>query len=272
LALHPEPGQTFDAFIRSRPHRPDMVRRKLYVQPLDAFPSGQSPSLERLNQFAEAFFTRAVDVLPVMHVSGSGITTRLHPSTLQTQLLTGDILALLQPQLPGDGSCVVGITMHALCPQASWNFVFGQAALHERVGVYSFARYAPHWAGTQGTDAETLMLRRSCKVLAHETTHLFGLQHCLFFACVMHGSNHLAESDARPLHFCPVDLHTLYDSVRFDVVDRYRRLLAFSREVGFADDVHWLAQRLELLQGGAPETAVSPHGHPRPQHASAPHR
>ena len=253
LARHPEPGQTFDAFVRSRPHQLDPVRRKLYVQPLDAFPLGQSPSLERLTQFAEAFFTLAVEVLPVLHIAGSGITTRINPSTRQRQLLTGDILALLQRRLPGNGYCVVGITMHDLYPHPSWNFVFGQAALHERIGVYSFARYAPPWAGAPTTDGEMLMLRRSCKVLAHETAHMFGIQHCIFFACLMNGSNHLAESDARPLHLCPVDLRKLYDSVRFDVVDRYRRLLAFSREVGFADEAHWLAQRLASLQGGASE-------------------
>jgi archaemetzincin len=33
--------------------------------------------------------------------------------------------------------------MEDLYPEPSWNFVFGQASLNERVGVYSFARYGP---------------------------------------------------------------------------------------------------------------------------------
>src|SRR2546428_10758471 len=28
----------------------------------------------------------------------------------------------------------------------------------------------------------------------------FGIQHCIFFNCLMNGSNHLDESDRRPLH------------------------------------------------------------------------
>jgi hypothetical protein len=32
--------------------------------------------------------------------------------------------------------------------------------------------------------------RPLCKVLAHETAHLFGLAQCIFFNCVTNGSNH----------------------------------------------------------------------------------
>jgi len=95
--------------------------------------------------------------------------------------------------------------MTDLYPEPSWNFVFGQASLRERVGVYSFARYDSAFYGeARDRDYETLLLRRSCKVLAHETGHMFGLAHCIYFNCLMNGSNHLAESDRRPLHLCPV--------------------------------------------------------------------
>ncbi len=45
--------------------------------------------------------------------------------------------------------------------------------------------------------------RRSIKVLTHETGPMFGLTHCICFRCVVNGSNHLQESDRRPLHLCP---------------------------------------------------------------------
>jgi hypothetical protein len=35
---------------------------------------------------------------------------------------------------------------------------------------------------------------------------LISLEHCIFFRCIMNGSNHLDESDARPMFFCPVCL------------------------------------------------------------------
>ena len=71
-------------------------------------------------------------------------------------------------------------------------------------------RYDPAFYGKPQTpDYGALVLRRSCKVLAHETAHIFGLAHCIYFSCLMNGSNHLAESDRRPLHLCPVCLREL---------------------------------------------------------------
>jgi archaemetzincin len=63
----------------------------------------------------------------------------------------------------------------------------------------------------------------------------------------MNGSNHLAESDARPLHLCPVDLRKLQWSIGFDVVERYRRLRDFHRQTEFEDEAQWLDKRLRFI-------------------------
>lgn len=63
----------------------------------------------------------------------------------------------------------------------------------------------------------------------------------------MNGSNHLAESDARPLHLCPVDLRKLQWSIGFEVVERYRRLRDFHRQTGFEDEGQWLDKRLRFI-------------------------
>jgi archaemetzincin len=76
---------------------------------------------------------------------------------------------------------------------------------------------------------------------------MFGIEHCVWFRCLMNGSNHLAESDARPLHLCPVDLRKLQWSTGFDVVKRYRRLLDFHRQEGFEDEAQWLDKRLRFI-------------------------
>ena len=56
LAVHREPGQTFEEYRRSHPNRPDTQRRIIYLQPLGAFPEQQSPSLEKLREYAARFF------------------------------------------------------------------------------------------------------------------------------------------------------------------------------------------------------------------------
>ena len=249
LAVHREPGQTFEQFRGSRPIRPDAHRRIIYLQPLGVFPEQQSPSLEKLREYAAAFFQTEVKALSPVSVDTGGFTSRTNSMTRRRQILTEDVLRWLKGKLPADGFCLLAITMEDLYPEPSWNFVFGQASMTERVGVYSFARYDPAFYGeARGKDYQALLLRRSGKVLTHETGHMFGLAHCVHFACVMNGSNHLQESDRRPLHLCSVCLRKLQFSVGFDVVKRYRDLASFDKEAGFTDEARWLARRLAEIQ------------------------
>jgi archaemetzincin len=250
LAAHPEPGQTFAQFVQSGPNRPDQKRSIIYLQPLGEFPKGEAPPVDMLREYAAAYFAMEVRVLPPLSLSGQNITTRRNPITANRQLLTTDILERLRKMVPNDAFCLLGITMEDLYPEPSWNFVFGQASLRERVGVYSFARYDPAFYGEpRGKDYDKILLRRSGKVLVHETGHMFGLLHCIHFRCVLNGSNHLAESDARPMHECPVDLRKLHHSIGFDVARRYAALYRFYRKAGFDDEADWTRQRLEWIVG-----------------------
>jgi archaemetzincin len=197
LAVHPEQGQTFDEFTASPPNRPSGSRRIIYLQPLGEFVPDRSPPIEKLREFASGFFAIEVKALPAVSLDKSKFTTRRNPNTGNVQVLTGGVLHFLKSRLPADAFCELAITMEDLYPEPSWNFVFGQASLRERVGVYSFARYDPAFYGeARGHDYETVLLRRSCKVLAHETGHMFGLAHCTFFNCLMNGSNHRPKAIA----------------------------------------------------------------------------
>ena len=248
LAVHDEPGQTFDEFKASRPNRPTQERHVIYLQPLGDFVSDRSPSIEKLREFAAAFFAMETKVLPPTAPDASKFTSRRNPYTGNVQILTSDVLNFLKARVPPDAFCVIAITMEDLYPDPSWNFVFGQASLRERVGVYSFARYDPAFYGeARATSYETLLSRRSCKVLAHETGHMFGLAHCTFFNCLMNGSNHLAESDRRPLHLCPVCLRKLQWSIGFDVLERYRALEKVCRADGSLDEADWFSRRIKAL-------------------------
>jgi archaemetzincin len=250
LAVHRETGQTFDAFVKSKPNRPTKIRSNIYLQPLGQFPKAQLPLVQTLTEYAAAYFTMQMELLPSLALSDSNVTTRINQFTKNRQILTADVLAILKKNLPADAFCLLAITMEDLYPEPSWNFVFGQASFRERVGVYSFARYDPAFYGEKrGKDYEKIILRRSCRVLAHETAHMFGLKHCIYFRCVLNGSNHLQESDARPLHFCPVCLRKLQHSIRFDVVTRYHRLRKFSQKAAFNDETRWLTNRLEWITG-----------------------
>ncbi len=250
LAEHPETGQTFDEFLRVDRNKPNAIRNKIYLQPLGQFTEDRSPSLEMLKAYAAAYFVMDVKCLPALAISSSKLTTRINPFSGNKQILTRDVLMLLKKRLPSDAFCVLAITMQDLYPHPSWNFVFGQASLRNRVGVFSFARYDPTFYGEKrGKDYQEILLRRSCKVLVHETSHMFSLKHCIFFRCVLNGSNHLQESDARPLSMCPVCLRKLQSSIGFDIVQRYRKLLLFYQKVGFDHEKRWVSNRLKRILG-----------------------
>jgi len=251
LANHREPGQTFHQFLRAQRNEPVGQRRVIYLQPLGAFPEGVNPSLSHLRAFAEAYFQLSVTVLPVREIEDPGFTTRRNPHTGNTQVLAPDVLRWLTRVLPGDGFCILAITMTDLYPEPSWNFVFGQASLDERVGVFSFARYDPRFYGEErGADYRRVLLRRSCKVLAHEAGHMFGMHHCIYYACGMTGSNHLGESDARPVHLCPICLRKLHASVGFDMVKRYQALERFYTNAGLEAEAAWIGERLPAIRDG----------------------
>ena len=248
LAVHPEPGQTFVDFVKGSPNKPDAIRNKIYLQPLGDFPQNRSPSLKTMREYTATYFMMDVEVLAPLAIDGAIFTTRINPFTRNRQILTADVLALLKKRLPVDAFCLLAITMEDLYPDPSWNFVFGQASPRERVGVFSFARYDPAFYGEErGRKYQEVLLRRSCKVLVHETGHIFSLEHCIYFRCVMNGSNHLQESDSRPLSLCPVCLRKLQFSIGFDVEDRYRRLLGFYQQIAFHDDARWVSNRLKWI-------------------------
>ncbi len=225
----------------------------IYLQPLGGFPQG-SPDLEAVASYTAAFFQMDVRTLAPEEIDGRRFRVRIHPGTRQPQMLTTPILAWLHERLPADAHCLMAVTMADLYPRDDWNFVFGQASLQERVGVFSFARSDPGFFGEpRPDDVDNLVLQRSAKTLLHEIAHTFGLRHCIFFECVENGSNHQAESDRRPQHLCPVCLRKLQFAEGFDLEQRYRDLAFFYSVHGWSPEEAWVARRLAKLRPSAPE-------------------
>jgi archaemetzincin len=246
LASHAEPGQTYDDWLASRPNLPDATRRKIHFLPIGEFNPQRAPSLEALREIAAAWFhPMPVEILPTIPDDALQVASRIHPATKQKQWRSDQILTSLPNKLPADSYCMVAITMTDLYPGDSWNFVFGQASLRSRVGIFSFARYHPAFHGEPTTpETPNLILRRAAKVLVHETGHLFGIRHCIYHECNLNGANHLQEMDASPLHLCPVCLRKIHHATRFDPVTRYSALKTFYQKHNFTHELAWTNQRI----------------------------
>ncbi len=77
---------------------------------------------------------------------------------------------------------------------------------------FSFNKADSYWfdctpAANLNWEYSTELIRRLGRLGAHELLHLFNIQHCLHYECMMNGSGHLEEDFRQPLLLCPVDLY-----------------------------------------------------------------
>ena len=127
-----------------------------------------------------------------------------------------------------------------LYPGTGWNYVFGEASLSRRVGVYSLARYGARFYGLAETpESRARLVRRALSVVAHETGHMFSLAHCTLYECVKNGANSLEEMDGHPLWLCPACLRKLHWNLGFDLRRRYAELRAFYARHDLGDVAAW---------------------------------
>jgi archaemetzincin len=250
LAEYDEPGQTVGEYrLALSALKPTQEQKALYMLPLGQFQSGAAPSLAKLREFCAAFFgmeTRLLGSIPLDKVPAK---RRIFGVSRKLQLLTTDILQWLPGYKQRDAYSIIAVTMEDLYPDEAWNFVYGEAMLEGGAGVFSFARYDPVFYGEKRNEqAGALILRRSCKVLAHETGHMFGLLHCVFFECLMNGSNHLKEADEQPIHLCSVCLRKLQLSADFDLMKREEELLKFYEGNALKEEAGWTRRRIEKMR------------------------
>jgi archaemetzincin len=247
LAEHHEDGQTYRQYVASRPNRVDHHRRVIYVQPLGEFTELQRKIINLTAEFMGVYFTLPVKVLPDLPLSLiPDEARRIHPSWGDHQILTTYVLEkLMRPRLPADACAMIALTTSDLWPGEGWNFVFGQASLRDRVGVWSIYRNGDP---AESNDAFLLCLKRTLQTATHETGHMFSMAHCTLYECNMCGSNHRAESDRRPLALCPHCLAKLCYATRAEPEERFEQLVKFCRANGLAKEADFWEKSLAALQ------------------------
>ena len=243
--VHREPGQTFEQYVGGGSAIfPTMARSTLVVQPLGTF-SGANERIVRTVALAlEAHFglrTRlaqpiALDIPPEARRGSRGFGE---------QALTKHLLAALEQRLPDDAMAYVAFTEMDLFPEASWNFVFGQASLQQRVGVWSLARNGDPSSDDLGYRRALL---RAVKTATHEVGHMFGMHHCTAYRCNMAGVNSLEEGDRSPSWLCPECLAKVSWVTATRAEDHLRRMQVFVSDLdGLGHESDHYAKSLEAL-------------------------
>ncbi|HOD81917.1 MAG: Peptidase family M54 [Planctomycetes bacterium ADurb.Bin126] len=247
LASHPEPGQTFEQYLAGRPTLPRRPRNVIYIQPLGEFTQPQRKIVTLTADFMGRYFALAVKVQPDLPLAlVPAKARRTHPTWGDKQILTSYVLDdILKPRLPKDAAAFIAFTASDLWPGEGWNFVFGQASLSERVGVWSIYR---NGEPDKGEAAFRLCLLRTLKTATHETAHMFGLWHCTKYECNMCGSNNRDESDRRPVALCPECLAKVCWACQADPAERFGSLIEFCARHGLKDEAAFLEKSRKAIR------------------------
>lgn len=246
LYAHPEPEQSFAEYMASDPALPRGARRVLYVEPLGGFAPAQREVLARTEEFLGLYFNLPVKPLPELPLAlVPARARRAQPGTGYEQLLTSYILGeLLKPRVPADGAALLAFTAWDLWPRPTWSYVFGEASLGDRVGVWSLFRYGDP---ALGEEAFRRCLRRAIATASHETGHMFSLPHCARYACNMNGSDSLEESDRQPLTLCPDCLAKLCWATGTRPQKQLKKLADFCARNGLKEDEAAYQKQLAAL-------------------------
>jgi archaemetzincin len=235
LAEHDEPGQTFAEYLEARPVRKSHDLHTIYLCLVGDFSEAQRSILDHVRDYLALFFYCPVKVQrQIALASIPARARRTHPSWGDQQVLTGYVLhEILKPERPADALAYLALTASDLWPGKGWNFVFGEANLRERTGVWSIYRN-----GDPGESeaAFRLCLRRTLGTASHELCHILTMWHCIAFRCLMNGSNHQEERDRRLLHLCPVCLRKLCWNLRVEPVPYLSKLNPFCQDNGLGPE------------------------------------
>lgn len=246
LARFKEPGQTFRQYYNCNPTVPTKIRNTLYIQPIGDFTKPQMKIITLTTRYLGIFYDVPVKTLTTLPLSAIPASARRqHPSWGMDQILSTYVLdTVLKPHRPKDACALIAFTASDLWPGEGWNFVFGQASLRERVGVWSIYRN-----GDPGDNKEAflLCLRRTLKTGTHETGHMFSIKHCTAYECGMCGCNHREESDRRPLWFCTECMAKVCWATRVMPVPRFRKLSAFCATYGLKKEAEFYQRCITTL-------------------------
>lgn len=250
LAEHKENGLTFEQFVKRYPEPTPSSLSTLYIQPIGDFGPTQQKLVDATAQCLGLFYGRHVKTLPTI-----GLKTipqdaqRVNEYTQQTQILTTYVLdMILKPKRPEDALAVLALSAEDLWPGKGWNFVFGQASLSERVGVWSIQRFGDP---AESPEAYRRCLERTLGTALHETGHMLGIPHCIAHKCGMNGSNSLPESDRTPLHFCAECQPKVWWTCNLKPNTHLTELIKFAKAEKLDDAAVYWQQALEALQESA---------------------
>ena len=71
--------------------------------------------------------------------------------------------------------------------------------------------------------------------MVHEIGHMFGLKHCIYYECILNGSNGSFELRHPDRTLCPICLAKLKLNIKFDIRERTTHMIEACHAIGFTE-------------------------------------
>ena len=245
LGKYHEDGQTFEEYLRSKPVRRSDKLAKIYICFIGDFTPQQREVLKAVEQYLSILYD--TPVIESKTVALADIPPRgERKDDERHQILTTYVLnEVLGVDRPRDALAYLAFTATDLYPKESMNFVFGQATLSERVGVWSIHRNGDP---AESDEAFRRCLLRTMKIAGHETGHILSMQHCTAFHCGMNGINNRGELDRQPLAFCPICFRKLCWNLQVNPREHLTKLAKFCEEQKLTEQAASFTKQTEALK------------------------
>jgi len=247
LAENKERGQTFANFMSSTKiatQHAQIVFVPIEIEEPNQIKHIPNQILTGLVEFLSLFFN-----LPVKQADTLSLSRKYKKEFRQShygeQFNASKLISILK-SMRTKNEFMIGVTMFDIAchDETDNNFVFGLGDSDEKACICSLARYSPPFVDESQLQ-DSWLLKAAFSLITHELGHVFGLEHCIYYRCLMNGANSLEEDEKIPLYLCPVCLNKLNVLFGFDIKERYAKLLDFFRKYNLDNEVKWHSQYLQ---------------------------
>lgn len=246
LFSHPEDGQTFEQYYRSKHIVPTKEENIIYIKPIGNFNSLQKKQIQLVNEYLELFFQLKTKTLEPISNNIVPNSARRMSTEGHEQLLAGYLLNdILKEEKPENRIALMGLSELDLYPKPEWNYVFGLASYRDKVGVSSIYRFQDGELTAENFD---LCLVRLLKTSSHEIGHMFGMHHCINANCVMNGTNSLSETDRSTIRLCSVCQRKLNSCIQYDNKKRLADLENFFKRNNLTEESDAMKKDISVIQ------------------------
>jgi archaemetzincin len=90
-------------------------------------------------------------------------------------------------------------------------------------------------------------VRRTISTASHELCHVFGMEHCIEYQCLMNDTRDKDERDERPMYPCPACIQKLWHGLQLEPLGHVQRLGQFCEINELRREAEWFGQVMRIL-------------------------